>query len=143
MKYYIDSRIILDRKIAPVIYLYIMIIIVLTLSLIILITLFHYKTYYKVKGIVQLNNEEYYIRIYVPLENIKYLINNDTVKINRENYKYQIKSINDEYFTDNIITYQIIEIKINIPSKYKYNNLNLSLQFLKEDKKIIDYIIRR
>lgn len=141
MKYYIDSEIILGRKIEPLIYVYIMIIIVLTLSLIIVLTLFRYKTYYKVKGIVE--EDDYYIRLYVPLDDTKYIVSNNIVRINRKEYKYKIILIDSEFLIDNNNTYQSILIKVNLPSKYKFNNLSLNLQFLKEDKRVIDYIIRR
>ena len=41
----IDSRIILNRKIRPLVYIYIMILIICALSLIIVCMLFHYKEY--------------------------------------------------------------------------------------------------
>ena len=141
MKYYIDSEIILSRKIEPIIFVYIMIIIVITLSLIIFLTLFHYKTYYKVKGIVEGDN--YYIRVYIPLDDTNYIVSNDIVRIDRKEYKYKIILIDSEFLIDNNNTYQAILIKVELPTKYKFNNLSLNLQFLKEDKKIIDYIIRR
>ena len=34
--------------------------------------LFNYKTYYKIKGIVTEENDYYYIKTYIPLNNIKY-----------------------------------------------------------------------
>ena len=141
MKYYIDSEIILGRKIEPLIYVYIMIIIVITLSLIIFLTLFRYKTYYKVKGIVE--GDDYYIRIYVPLDDTEYIVLNDIVRINKKEYKYKIILIDSEFLINNNNTYQSILIKVDLPSKYKFNNLSLNLQFLKEDKRVIDYIIRR
>ena len=49
-------------------------------------------------------------------------------------------NIDGEYFTDNIDTYQIVKLKVSLPSKYKLNNLVLNLQILKEDKRIIDYL---
>ncbi len=143
MKYYIGSGIIFSRKIEPLIYVYIMMIIVIALSLIMFMTLFHYKIYYKVKGIVQFDDEKYYIRLYIPLDKISYLTSNDNVMIDKKEYSYKILSIDEDFFTDNVNTYQIVYIEINIPSKYKFNNLSLDLHFLKEDKRVIDYIIRR
>ncbi|MGN1342111.1 MAG: hypothetical protein ACI4VL_02645 [Bacilli bacterium] len=143
MNKYIDSEIILQRKVGPLIYVYIMIIIVIMLSLIIVFIILHYKTYYNVKGIVTSDENHYYIKIYVPLDNIKYLINNNIIKINNKEYEYKIISLDSEYFTDNTITYQIVMIEVNIPSIYKFNNLNLELKFLKEDKRIIDYILKK
>jgi len=138
---YIDSEIILNRKIGPLVYVYIMVIIIIILSLIILFTLCYYKTYYDVKGVIEYENENYYIRIYVPLENVKYIVNNNIVKINDSIYKYNIISIDSEYFTDNINTYQVIKIEVSLNSRYKINNLTIDLKFLKDNKRIIDYIL--
>ena len=143
MRYYIDSYIILNKKIGLTVYVYIMIIIVITLSLTIFLTLFKYKTYYKVKGIVEKVEDDFYIRLYIPLEDISYITENTFVIINNKKYKYTINSIFEEYITDNFNTYQMILIKVNIPSKYRFNNLSLELQLLKENKRVIDYIIRR
>lgn len=142
MKYYIDSEIILAKKVEPLIYVYIMIIIIISLSLIIFMILFHYKTYYKVKGIVE-KDTDYYIRVYMPLDDIDYVISNNEVIINKVKYKFQIVMIDSEYISDNTNTYQAILIKVDLPLKYKFNNLSLNLQFLKEDKRVIDYLIRR
>ena len=143
MNKYIDSEIILQRRVGPLIYVYIMIIIVIMLSLIIVFIILHYKTYYNVKGIVTSDENHYYIKIYVPLDNIKYLINNNIIKINNKDYEYKIISLDSEYFTDNTITYQVVMIEADIPSTYKFNNLNLELKFVKEDKRRIDYILKK
>ena len=45
--------------------------------------------------------------------------------------------------TDNKRTYQIIILELNLPNKYKYNNLTLDLRLIKENKKIIKYILRK
>ena len=47
MNRYIDSEIILTRKIKYIVYVYVMIIIIMLLSLIIAFMLLDYKTYYK------------------------------------------------------------------------------------------------
>ena len=139
---YIDSEIILQRKIGPLIYVYIMIIIVIILSLIIFSILCYYKTYYTVKGTVIEEDNHFYIRTLIPLEYLKYIVENNSVRIDKTDYQYDIVSIDSEYFTDNTTTYQIVKIEVNIKNKYKFNNLTLDLQFLKENKKIIDYILR-
>lgn len=143
MNRYIDSEIILTRKVKYIVYVYIMIIIIIVLSLIIVFMLFNYKTYYKLHGIVINNNDHYYIKIYVPLEDIKYITNNNIVIIDNKKYNYKIEEIDKEYFTDNILTYQVITINLEIPNKYKFDNLTLDLKFLKENKKIIDYLLRK
>ena len=143
MNRYIDSEIILTRKIKYIVYVYVMIIIIMLLSLIIAFMLLDYKTYYKLRGLVIENNNSYYIKLYIPLDNIKYITNNNIIIIDNKKYYYQIREIDSEYFIDNITTYQIVTISLDIPSKYKYNNLTLSLKVLKEDKRVIDYILKK
>lgn len=137
----IDSEIILERKIGPLVYVYIMIIIVIMLSLIIFCLLCYYKTYYTIRGVV-VYEEDFYIRIYVPIEDIKYITGNDIVRINKKDFKYSVFSIDSEYLTDNSNTYQIVKIKVDMDSKYRFNNLTIDLNFLKDNKRIIDYIIK-
>ena len=73
---------------------------------------------------------------------MKYITSNDIVKIDNKEYKYDVVSIDSEYFTDNINTYQIVKIETNLENKYKFNNLTFDLKFLKENKRIIDYILK-
>ena len=138
---YIDSEIILQRQISPLVYVYIMIIIVIMLSLIILFIMCSYKTYNVVRGVVIEEDNHYYIRIYMDIELIKYITDNEIVKIDNKEYKYKIISMDSEYFTDDITTYQIVKIEVDLDNKYRYNNLTLTLKFLKENKRIIDYIL--
>lgn len=137
----IKNRIIFDKKITLVVYIYIMIIVIISLSLIIVFMLFHYKIYYHTTGTIIKEEDTYYLKCYVPLENMKYITENSILKINKKNYKYEVITIEDEYYSDNNVTYQIVKIKTNIDSKYSYNNLVLELKFLKEDKRVLDYII--
>lgn len=58
----IDSRIILNRKIRPLVYIYIMILIICALSLIIICMLFHYKEYYFFKGTVIEEENSYHLK---------------------------------------------------------------------------------
>ena len=137
---YIDNEIILERRVGPLVYVYIMLIIVIMLSLIILCILCYYKTYYVAKGTV-VTEDNLYIKIYIPVEDVKYITMNNKVIIDRKEYNYNILSIDNEYFTDNINTYQIIKIYVNVDSKYRFNNLTIDLKFLKENKRVIDYIL--
>lgn len=139
---HIDNEIILGRKVTPLVYVYIMIIIVFMLSLIILCFLFHYKIYYKTRGVVEYIEDNYYIRIYIPIENIVYITDNNIVRINKKDYVYSIFSVDNEYFTDNNKTYQIVKIKCDLDKKYQFNNLTIDLDFLRENRRIIDYILK-
>lgn len=140
---YIDSEIILKRKVTPIVYVYVMIIIIIVLSLIMLLILYHYKTYYTISGVVIEEDDTFYIQSYVPIDNAKYLLDNNELEINNVYYKYRIKKIDNDYFVSDNKVCQIINIDINIPANYRYNNLTLSLKVLKEDKRVIDYILKK
>lgn len=140
MNKYIDSEIILSRKIKYFVYVYILIIIIITLFLITMSMIFKYKLYYKVKAIVAEDNS---LKVYIPLNDTKYILKNDYLFIDNKKYKYSIKEINKEYLTDNMTTYQVITLELSLPSEYKYQNLTLDIKLIKENKKIIDYILRK
>lgn len=139
----IDCEIILQRKLNTLMYVYIMIIIIILLSLIIFFMLFNYKTYYKVRGIVETENANCYIKIYVPLKDLKYITGGKEVIINKKSYLYEILNIDSEYSTDNKNTYQGMTLKVNLPSTYSINNLTLDLKFIKSNKKVINYILKK
>ena len=40
-------------------------------------------------------------------------------------------------------TYQVITLELSLPSEYKYQNLTLDIKLIKENKKIINYILRK
>lgn len=140
MNEYIDNQIVLNKKITPLVYVYIMIIIIISFSLIIIFMLFHYKTYYIIKGMVINEEDNYYIKCYIPISDIKYITSSDNLLVDKKVYKYNIKRINEEYYTDNSNTYQEVILDIELQSNYKYNNLVLDLKLLKENKRVIDYI---
>ncbi len=140
---YIDSEIILKRRITPIVYVYVMIVIIIVLSLIMLLILYHYKTYYTISGVVIEEDNAFYIQSYVPIDDIKYLLDSNELEIDDIYYEYRIKEIDNNYFVSDNKVCQIINIDINIPADYKYNNLTLSLKVLKEDKRVIDYILKK
>lgn len=136
----IDNEIILNRKIRPLVYVYIMILIINILSLIIIFMLFNYKIYYYINGTIINEEDNYYLKCYIPIDDIKYITSSEYLIIDNESYKYSIYNINEEYFSDNNNTYQEIILNINLDDKYKYNNLILNLKLLKENKRVIEYI---
>lgn len=137
----IDSKVICNRDIKSIVYVYIMIIIVIVLSLIIFLLLFHYKTYYMVRGIVYSDLDNYYLKVYVPIEDIMYFSGNSVLYIDDVSYEYSIISIDSEYYTNDIYTYVIVNIGFDIPLNYRYVNMAFEIKLVREDKRVIDYFI--
>ena len=66
---------------------------IVIISFIIMIILAHLlkvEKYYQNKGIVVLDNDNYYLKLYVDFENIETIINNSSILINEDNYQYNI-----------------------------------------------------
>lgn len=141
MNYDIDSEIILQKKVNPLIYIYVLVITIIVLSLILISVTFTYQTYYQVVGTVVNEDNHYFIVVYLPKENVKSITGGNILYIDKEKYNYDIVILDSNYLTDNINTYQMVKLDVNIPNKYQINNLNLNLKFLKENKKIINYIL--
>ena len=92
------------------------------------------------KGTVIEEDDSYYLKCYIPISETKYITLNDTLTTDKKTYKYSIKSISEEYFSDKNDTYQEVVLNINLDNKYRYNNLVLNLKLLKEDKMVIEYL---
>ena len=136
MNSYIDSEIILQRRVSPFIYVYTMIIFIIMLSLIILAMLFEYSTYLDVKGVVEEDNDHFYINIYVGKDKVSTVVKNNTLYVDNKKYQYKVILISDEIVNN----YQVVKIDTNLKEEYKYNNLILSIKILESKKKIIKYI---
>lgn len=116
---------------------------VVIISFIIMIILAHLlkvEKYYQNKGIVVLDNENYYLKIYVDFENIETIINNSSILINEDNYQYNIISISD-LLESNYDNYQIFYLQILNPNKnLLVNNLVINYKILTGRESLIKYI---
>ena len=79
------------------------------------------------------NDCDEYINDYV--DNLINVFSNDS-------YKYSIISTNEEYYTNGVDTYVIVDIGLELSDNYKYVNLVLELKLLKDDKRVFDYLFK-
>lgn len=116
---------------------------VVIISFIIMIILEHLlkvEKYYQNKGIVVLDNDNYYLKLYVDFENIETIINNSSILINEDNYQYNIISISD-LLESNYDNYQIFYLQILNPNKnLLVNNLVINYKILTGRESLIKYI---
>lgn len=84
-------------------YIILDIILIMLFIYLLLWILFNYKydRYYITKGIVVLNDNTYYLRLYVNIEDISKIINNKLLTIDNINYSYTVKYIREELMVDN------------------------------------------
>lgn len=116
---------------------------IVIISFIIMIILAHLlkvEKYYQNKGIVVLDNDDYYLKLYVDFENIETIINNSSILINEDNYQYNIISISD-LLESNYDNYQIFYLQILNPNKnLLVNNLVINYKILTDRESLIKYI---
>lgn len=116
---------------------------IVIISFIIMIILAHLlkvEKYYQSKGIVVLDKDNYYLKLYVDFENIETIINNSSILINEDNYQYNIISISD-LLESNYDNYQIFYLQILNPNKnLLVNNLVINYKILTGRESLIKYI---
>ena len=138
----IDEYIILNKK-NPTKIISFTLIITFIISLFIIISFkFEYESFYDVQAIY--NDSK--VTLFVNLNDLDNILDNDYLILNKIKYKYYIESIDEDLLIDNNLNYKRININIDLPKKYQVNNLILSFRKNKEKKKLIYYfkeLIRR
>ena len=136
----IYSEIFLRKKI-PLLYNLIAFMFLILIIIIIIILNMNYYSSIKTIGIIEELDNNYYLKLVIEDKEIKYLINNNYLYLEKEIYYYKIYKIDEELYSKNNKNYKIIYLKIKLNKEYKINNLNLNIKINKENKKIINYII--
>lgn len=123
---------------------YYMVVILITLFLIFLILFCNYykvTIYFESKLVVNCQENECKYYIYVPLDKIATINDSKVIKINKDNYPYQINNIEEiAYDEKNLINYQIVQININLKKDYQINNLVIDIKILEKEEKLINLI---
>lgn len=116
---------------------------IVIISFIIMIILAHLlkvEKYYQNKGIVVLDKDKYYLKLYVDFENIETIINNSSILINEDDYQYNIVSISN-LLESNYDNYQIFYLQIpNLSKNLLVNNLVINYKILTGNEILIKYI---
>ena len=116
---------------------------IVIISFIIMIILAHLlkvEKYYQNKGIVVLDKDNYYLKLYVDFENIETIINNSSILINEDDYQYNIVSISN-LLESNYDNYQICYLQIpNLSKNLLVNNLVINYKILTGNEILIKYI---
>ena len=130
------------RKKTPIFYKLITILLILLVCILLFVLNLNYQTVIKTNAIIKEENNQYLIMLSLAEDDIKYVINNNYLKIDNVNYYYKVYSIDENlYVSDNLKNYKIIYLKSKLNKEYKINNLTFTVKINKENKKIINYII--
>ena len=131
----IEIDLILNRQKYPRIYSTSLIIIIIILVFIYIIFTYKYQSYYLSKG-KMINNK---LELLVPLEDIKYIKNNNYLSIDNQKYSYKLTTISNEIYVDeeyNNYKYIYLDIK-NLTN---IDNYVYEIKIPKENKILAKYL---
>lgn len=131
----LDSYIILNSKNTSIIKFYSYSFILFTLILSYFILNLTHITYFQKTSNIILKNNNYYLKIIIPIKKLNLLTENNYLIINNTKYNYQVKNIS-LYKNNKISLYLQIN---NLDNSYKINNNSINIK-IKEEKKILEYI---
>ena len=131
----LDIEIILKRQKYPFIYNIGILLIMIILIFLYVSILYNYKTYYIQKGTMIDGN----LKLLVNINDIKYISNQNKIKINNQIYDYYISKISEELLVDDsFINYKYVYLKVH--NLNNIDNYVYEVKIEKENKKIIEYL---
>ena len=131
----LDIEIILKRQKYPFIYNIGILFIIIILIFLYVSILCNYKTYYIQKCSMIDGN----LKLLVNIDDIKYISNQNKIKINNQIYDYYISKISEELLVDESFNnYKYIYLKVN--NLNNIDNYVYEVKIEKENKKIIQYL---
>jgi hypothetical protein len=69
-----------------------------------------YDLYYDSKGVIVRDDDNYYIKLAVGLDDLNKVTNNNLLFINNHPYQYQVEIISDNLYVDNMYLYNYKEV---------------------------------
>lgn len=131
----LDIELILKKQKYGIIYHFSFILVIILLIFLYVSFIYKYKTYYITKG-TMIDGQ---LMLLVSIDDIEYINNNNTIKINSKYYQYQISKISEELYIDNNQkNYKYIYLKVN--NLNNINNYVYEIKLVKENKRLIEYV---
>ena len=131
----LDIEIILNNNKYHFIYNISTILIICICVFIYVTNIYNYQTYYTAKG-KMIDNK---LELLVSIDDIKYLTKQNNLMINNKQYSYQLISISDELYVDELYN-NYKYLYLDIKNLNNINNYVYELKIKKENKKIIEYL---
>ena len=131
----LDIEIILKKQKYSKIYNIGLVLLIILLIFIYVSFIYTYKTYYINKCTMIDGN----LKLLVNLDDIKYITNNNSLKIDNIYYEYQISKISEELYVDETLNnYKYIYLKVN--NLNNIDNYVYEIKLVKENQKLIEYL---
>lgn len=136
----IEAEIFLRKEISFV-YKIVLLVMILIVCMTFIILNINYQTVLNLDAMVKRVNNIYLVMMQVSADDIKYIINNNKIKIDDDEFYYEVYKIDKElYMSDNMKNYKVVYLRLNLDKKYQVDNLAVSVKVNKENKMIFEYL---
>ena len=136
----IEAEIFLRKEISFV-YKIVLLVMILIVCMTFIILNINYQTVLNLDAMVKRVNNIYLVMMQVSADDIKYIINNNKIKIYDDEFYYEVYKIDKElYISDNMKNYKVVYLRLNLDKKYQVDNLAISVKVNKENKMIFEYL---
>ena len=136
----IEAEIFLRKEISFV-YKIVLLVMILIVCMTFIILNINYQTVLNLDAMVKRVNNIYLVMMQVSADDIKYIINNNKIKIDDDEFYYEVYKIDKElYISDNMKNYKVVYLRLNLDKKYQVDNLAISVKVNKENKMIFEYL---
>lgn len=136
----IEAEIFLRKEISFV-YKIVLLVMILIVCMTFIILNMNYQTVLNLDAMVKRVNNIYLVMMQVSADDIKYIINNNKIKIDDDEFYYEVYKIDKElYISDNMKNYKVVYLRLNLDKKYQVDNLAISVKVNKENKMIFEYL---
>ena len=136
----IEAEIFLRKEISFV-YKIVLLVMILIVCMTFIILNINYQTVLNLDAMVKRVNNIYLVMMQVSADDIKYIINNNKIKIDDDEFYYEVYKIDKElYISDNMKNYKVVYLRLNLDKKYQVDNLAASVKVNKENKMIFEYL---
>lgn len=136
----IEAEIFLRKEISFV-YKIVLLVMIFIVCMTFIILNMNYQTVLNLDAMVKRVNNIYLVMMQVSADDIKYIINNNKIKIDDDEFYYEVYKIDKElYISDNMKNYKVVYLRLNLDKKYQVDNLAISVKVNKENKMIFEYL---
>lgn len=138
----IDSYIILNRKVKPIMIIFILNICIITCLLIWGINTLEYQNFFHIHSKIIKLNSYYFLEVLIPVKEVNQIINESNLFIGDVDYNYSVYKVDDNIIYKDNINYQKAYLNVNkLDDKYLINNYRIEIKIPTKKQKLIKYLI--
>lgn len=139
----IDYYIILHRKTSLIIKIFIVIVLFIILFVVWGINTFYYQSFFHIHSTISNFNSFYYLEVLIPVKEVYQITNQNKIIVDSKEYNYQVYKVESDLVYQDGINYRKLYLKVfYLEEEYLMDGYQIDVKILKENKKIIDYMMK-